>query len=45
VDEARAAGLWGLVATLAAQLAELPPENVVPLDAARRRRDGEGGMR
>jgi hypothetical protein len=32
------------VAVLAAQLDALPPENVVSLEA-RRRRDGEGGER
>ena len=38
LDEARAAGLWAIVATLATQLDGLPAENVMSIDGARTRR-------
>ena len=38
LDEARKAGLWNVVATLAAQLSALPPENVIALDEKQRER-------
>jgi hypothetical protein len=37
LDEARAAGLWAIVATLAEQLDGLPAENVCSIEEARRR--------